>query len=108
MIANLTLQQAQNTADVVAIQPQGDGLYTAYQRGDVLPALCEQPAPPTADDHEAIIKDFFTRAPDRMIRLLKAKCISDLAFRLGKLPGQVTSAELIAERDRISQIYRNL
>lgn len=37
--------------------------------------------------------------------LFKAKCISDLAFRLGKAPGQLTPTELNTERDRIAAIF---
>ena len=38
-------------------------------------------------------------------RLFAAKCISDLAFRLGKPPGQLTVTEIKNERDRILAIY---
>lgn len=41
-------------------------------------------------------------------KLFRAKCVSDLAFRLGKAPGQLTGAELTAERDRLAAIYRAL
>jgi hypothetical protein len=41
-------------------------------------------------------------------KLIKAKFVSDLAFRLGKAPGALTNAELQAERDRIAAIYKNL
>lgn len=41
-------------------------------------------------------------------RLAKAKMISDLAFRLGKPPAQLTAQELLAERNRIAAIYKNL
>lgn len=41
-------------------------------------------------------------------RLLKAKFVSDLAFRLGKAPGALTGAELSAERNRIAAIYKAL
>jgi hypothetical protein len=41
-------------------------------------------------------------------RLFKAKCISDLAFRLNKAPGALTAGELSAERDRIAAIYKAL
>ncbi len=42
------------------------------------------------------------------MKLFKAKCISDLAFRLGKAPGALTAAEIAAERDRIVAIYKAL
>lgn len=41
-------------------------------------------------------------------KLFRAKCISDLAWRLGKNPGALTSAELLAERNRIANIYKAL
>lgn len=41
-------------------------------------------------------------------KMFKAKCISDLAFRLGKAPGALTALELQAERDRIAAIYKAL
>lgn len=41
-------------------------------------------------------------------KFFKAKCISDLAFRLGKPPGQLTAAEIAAERDRLIAIYKQL
>jgi hypothetical protein len=41
-------------------------------------------------------------------KIFKAKCLSDLAFRLGKPPGQLTAAEIAAERDRLVAIYKNI
>lgn len=41
-------------------------------------------------------------------KVMKAKFISDLAFRLGKAPGALTNAELLAERNRIAAIYKTL
>ena len=41
-------------------------------------------------------------------KLLKALVISSLAHRLGKPPGQLTAAELLAERTRIAAIYKAL
>lgn len=37
-------------------------------------------------------------------KLFRAKCVSDLAFRLGKAPGALTLAEIQAERTRIKNI----
>lgn len=42
------------------------------------------------------------------IKLIKAKFISDLAWRLGKTPGTLTLADIQAERARIAAIYKNL
>jgi len=43
-----------------------------------------------------------------VLKLLKAKFISDLAFRLNKAPGSLTTIELQNERARIASIYKNL
>jgi hypothetical protein len=40
--------------------------------------------------------------------VFKAKCLSDLAFRLGKSPSSLTVGERVAERDRIAAIYKAL
>lgn len=37
-----------------------------------------------------------------------AKCISDLAFRLSKAPSALSAAEILAERDRIAAIYKDM
>lgn len=72
----------------------------------------EDPPPPplTADEHEQIAAGALNGGDYRadLMRLLKAKFISDLAFRLGKAPGALTPAELQAERTRIANIYRNI
>lgn len=41
-------------------------------------------------------------------KLIKAKFISDLAFRLGVNPNALTPAQLLAERNRIAAIYKVL
>lgn len=41
-------------------------------------------------------------------KLIKAKAISDEAYRLGKPPGQLTAQELTALRSRIANIYKAL
>lgn len=51
---------------------------------------------------EAAQRDF------EVMKLFKAKCISDLAFRLGKAPGALTAGEISAERDRLAAIYKAL
>lgn len=45
---------------------------------------------------------------DGFDRVFKAKCLSDLAFRLGKPPGALTLAEIQAERNRIKNIAEAL
>lgn len=61
------------------------------------------PGPPTPEQLEEECRVAFQA--DKRFR---AKCISDLAFRLGKPPGQLTAAEIAAERDRIAAIYKAL
>ena len=58
---------------------------------------------PSSDELEARCRSMFDED-----KLFRAKCISDLAFRLGKAPGALTGAELSAERDRIAAIYKAL
>ena len=41
-------------------------------------------------------------------KVLKAKFISDLAFRLGVAPGALTAQQLLNERNRIAAIYKSL
>lgn len=41
-------------------------------------------------------------------KIFRAKVISDLAWRLGKLPGALTSQEIALERIRILAIYKSL
>lgn len=41
-------------------------------------------------------------------KLFRAKCLSDLAFRLGKAPGQLTATDIENERARLAAIYRAL
>ncbi len=65
---------------------------------------------PDADQREQAAKDAiqFGEGNIRMLKLLKAICVSNLAYRLNKAPGAVTNPELATERDRIAAIYRNL
>lgn len=67
--------------------------------------------PPTADQIEAQVQAVLNGGSAQHLdpfKLLKAKFISDLAFRLGKAPGSLTGAELTAERNRIAAIYKAL
>lgn len=41
-------------------------------------------------------------------KVMRAKAISDLAWRLGKAPGSLTAPEIAAERLRIITIYKSL
>lgn len=43
-----------------------------------------------------------------LLKLVKALAISNEAFRLGKLPGALTGAELTAMRNRLAAIYKAL
>ena len=49
-----------------------------------------------------------TQANVNLWKLIKAKVISDLAFRLGVAPGALTPAQIATERNRISAIYAAL
>lgn len=67
--------------------------------------------PPTPDEIEAEVQSVLAgQAPTNVdaFKLLKAKMISDLAFRLGVAPGALTGAQLGAERARIAAIYKAL
>jgi len=68
------------------------------------------PPPKTAEQHEQDALSALNGggAPINMLRLMKAKFISDLAWRIGKAPGALTNAELNAERSRIAAIYKAL
>lgn len=69
------------------------------------------PPPPTPEEIEAEVVAMLNGGIGPNIdwrKLLKAKFISDLAFRLGKPPGALTAQELSAERNRIAAIYKNL
>lgn len=71
----------------------------------------ENPPPPSQNDLEADAAAALNggSAPRiDMAKLLKAKMVSDLAFRLGKPPATLTGAELTAERNRIAAIYKAL
>ena len=74
-------------------------------------ANVEASQPPTADEIEAQVQAALNSGKGPHLdpfKLLKAKFISDLAFRLGKAPGALTGAELTAERNRIAAIYKAL
>lgn len=43
-----------------------------------------------------------------LMKLLKAKFISDLSWRLGVAPGNLTNQQLLSERNRIAAIYKAL
>jgi hypothetical protein len=68
-------------------------------------------AGPTPEELEAEVVTLLNGGDGPRIdwrKLIKAKFISDLAFRLGKAPGQLTNQELAAERNRIAAIYKAL
>lgn len=68
------------------------------------------PPPPSAAELEADALSALNGGAGRIdtLKLIKAKVLSDLAFRLGKLPGALTLAEINAERQRIANIYKAL
>mgnify|MGYP001573017171 CR=1 FL=1 len=92
------------------------GLFRCKQRGraeelledshaDVVAFL----APKDASYHEAqCIAALNVGGAIDVLRVLKAKALSDEAYRLGKPPGQLTAQELAAMRQRIANIYKAL
>lgn len=68
------------------------------------------PVAPTADQLEEQCKQALNggAGPIDLRKLIKAKFISDLAFRLGKAPGALTAGELTTERNRLAAIYKAL
>jgi hypothetical protein len=87
---------AQTTnAGAVAISQERAALWQELQEWISSGGVVSDYAPPVLPD----LADF-----QNAERLFKAKCISDLAFRLGKAPGALTGAELQAERTRIKNI----
>lgn len=65
---------------------------------------------PNADQREQLAKDAIQTGEGNVktLKLLKAICVSNLAWRLNKAPADVTNPELAAERDRIAAIYKTL
>ena len=69
------------------------------------------PAPPTADELEIEVQQLLNGDDGVHIewrKLLKAKFVSDLAWRLGVAPTALTGPQLVAERNRIAAIYKAL
>lgn len=85
--------------------PNDSGYSPALRIGEALTIEELEPiAPaPTPEQLEQLCRDQFDSD-----KLFRAKCLSDLAFRLGKSPSALTAAEVTAERNRIAAIYRNL
>lgn len=80
------------------------GAPTAQEVQDFL-----NPPPPTPDQLEVLCQGYLNGGGGADPRkLFKAKLVSDLAFRLGVAPGALTPAQLLAERNRIAAIYKNL
>jgi hypothetical protein len=97
--------QRDGSGKVVGCFAQLQAGYAEEELADEHPDLVAflNPPPPTAEELEQQCREAFNRD-----KLFRAKCISDLAFRLGKAPGQLSAAELAAERDRIAAIYKAL
>jgi hypothetical protein len=94
-------------------QPNGSDLTDGIELADNDPQVVAflNPPAPTANDKEAWARaalDASSAGSFDSMKLIKAKTISDLAFRLGKAPGALTAAEIQAERDRIAAIYKAL
>ncbi len=95
------------------------GVYRVRQEGYAEEELADNhpdvtaflnPPPPTIDQLESAALAALNGGGQSIdiVKLLKAKFISDLAFRLGKSPASLTGPELQAERARIANIYKNL
>jgi hypothetical protein len=94
-------------------QPSGGDLTDGVELADTDPQVVAflNPPAPTANDKEAWARaslDSANAGAFDSMKLIKAKAISDLAFRLAKAPGALTAAEIQAERDRIAAIYKAL
>ena len=93
--SNTAVVAQTSSAGAVAISQERSDLWQELQdwvsSGGVIAAYM----PPHAPD----LCDF-----QNSEKLFRAKCVSDLALRLGKAPGALTSAEIQAERARIKSI----
>lgn len=89
-----------------ATQEQKDAAQAAIDAFDI--ATAQQGLP--ADEKEADCLAALNGGSGRidLQKLIKAKAISDEAYRLGKSPGQLTAQELNALRSRIANIYKAL
>lgn len=94
-----------NTDAYQPVVPAGGSLELSDVWVDVPP-----PPLPTPEELEADALAALNGGAKRvdMMKLLKAKFISDLAWRLGKAPGTLTALEIAAERQRIANIYKAL
>lgn len=104
------------------VQAAGGDVSNLYQSAALWvywpPSLGAFPDEATIDAKEAFVSGADQKEEDAkealnggvpqidILRLLKAKFVSDLAWRLGKAPGALTGAELTAERNRIAAIYK--
>lgn len=72
--------------------------------------LVFSPPPPSATDLENDCLAALNGGAARIDvqKLMKAKVVSDLAFRLGVAPGALTVAQILAERTRLATIYKAL
>lgn len=97
-------------------QPQNDGsdLTDGIPLADDHPevvAFLNPPAPSAAVREADCVASFNGGVPVGTLdifKLVKAKALSDLAYRLGKAVGQLTNQEITTERDRLASIYKAL
>lgn len=107
---------AVSSADVVKIQEKAAEVWTpevvaAWQSLQAeQEAEIQSPAQLTAAEKEASCLAALNEGATRinLQNLIKAKAISDEAYRLGKPPPQLTAQELQALRQRIANIYKVL
>lgn len=87
------------------------GLSELATQTGAFPAQDDQPSPPLSDaEKEAAALNALNGSVVAIdtVKLIKAKAISDEAYRLGKAPGALTGPELQALRQRIANIYKAL
>lgn len=99
MIDCKSLAEALEIADRLRIEApsQSRPAWRVFQAGDALPEHCKSDEERGTAVAETSLEELFT-----------AKCISDLAWRLGKAPDALSAAEIRAERERIAAICKAL
>lgn len=83
--------------------------FQAWIAGGGVPSAYQAPAAPTQQELEDQCKAGLngTGGID-VLKALRAKVVSDEAYRLNKAPGDLTAAERQAIRNRIAAIYKAL
>ena len=92
------------------VENQAAGVGWTYVNGVFTPPAPVVVVPPTADELEADCAAFLNGGAQRidLRKVIKAKAISDEAYRLGVNPGALTAQQLQNLRARIAAIYKAL